>query len=160
MVSGGAAMKPLTVAGHGISIDLPVGWEGLIYRRKEGHPILHAGSFALPEGDGDFGTGAIDAMGPKDVFVALLEYDDTLGGYGLFGHRGIPIPVRTGELSPRAFPRIVRGRMAVQKFFTEHDRPFCLYLVAAAFDGLPPRAGVRSANRILRTLRIYSGDAA
>lgn len=153
-------MKPLTIAGHGISIDLPAGWEGLIYRRKEAHPILHAGSFALPAGDGDFGTGAIDAMGPADVFFALLEYDGALGGYGLFGELGIPIPVRTGELSPRAFPRIVRGRMAVQKFFTEHDRAFCLYLVAAAPDGMPPRGGVRSANRILRTLRIEPGGPA
>jgi hypothetical protein len=153
-------MKPLTIAGYGISIDLPAGWEGLIYRRKDAHPILHAGSFALPGGDGDFGTGAIDAMGPGDVFVALLEYDGALGGYGLFGTQGIPIPVRTGELSPRAFPRIVRGRVAVQKFFTDQDRAFCLYFVAAATDGLPPRAAVRSANRILRTLQIYPGDTA
>jgi hypothetical protein len=154
------ALKPLTIAGHGISIELPAGWEGLIYRRKDAHPILHAGSFALPQGDGDFGTGAIDAMGPGDVFVALLEYDGELSGFGLFGTQGIPIPVKTGELSPRAFPRIVRGRVAVQKFFTEQDRAFCLYLVASALDGLPPRAGVRSANRILRTLRIDAGDAA
>jgi hypothetical protein len=92
--------------------------------------------------------------------VALLEYDGALGGYGLFGTQGIPIPVRTGELSPRAFPRIVRGRVAVQKFFTDQDRAFCLYFVAAATNGLPPRAALRSANRILRTLQIYPGDTA
>ncbi len=147
-------MNPSTLAGHGISIELPAGWEGLIYRRNGGHPILHAGSFVLPSGDGDFGTAAIQAMRPGDAFFALLEYDGALGGYGLFEHKGIPIPIKAGELSPRAFPHRVEGRMAVQRFFTERDRAFCLYVVASAPDGLPPRGGVRAANHVLRTLRI------
>jgi hypothetical protein len=154
-------MDTLRVTGHGISIDLPAGWEGVIYRRPGGdaYPILHAGSFALPPDDGDFGTGSIDVMGGRDVFLALLEYDGALGGYGLFGDQGVPIPIRARDLSPRAFPRRVAGRVAVQRFFTEHDRAFCLYLVAAAPDELPPKAGVRSANRILRSLRIDGAPA-
>jgi hypothetical protein len=149
----------MTVSAHGISVELPAGWEGLIYRRKDAHPVLHAGSFALPDGDGDFGTGAIDTMRGRDVFFALVEYDGALGGDGLFGDRGIPLPVKTAELSPKAFPRRVAGRVAVQKFFTSRDRAFCLYVVVAAPDGLPPRAAVRMANRVLRTLRIDPGGS-
>ena len=55
-----------------MGMDLPAGWEGRIYRRTLGYPIAHAGSFALPPHDGDFGSGAIVAMGPTDAFAALL----------------------------------------------------------------------------------------
>jgi hypothetical protein len=144
----------MKVAGHGLSIDLPSGWEGLIYRRPGGYPILHAGSFALPTGDGDFGSGSIQAMGAGDVFVALLEYDAAVGGTGLFGELRIPIPIKVGELSPGAFVRRVADRLGVQRFFTFNDRPFCLYLVAATSGAVLPGAGVRAANRVLRTLRI------
>ena len=42
-----------TLAGEGISIDLPPGWEGAIYRRQsevgeEPHPVVHAATFPLP----------------------------------------------------------------------------------------------------------------
>ena len=49
---------------HGMSVDLPDGWEGRIFRRRHGDPTLHAGTFALPQDDGEFGSRATAAMPP------------------------------------------------------------------------------------------------
>ena len=146
----------MKVSGYGISIDLPRGWEGRIYRRPpaNAYPILHAGSFALPHGDGDFGGDAIASMAEGDVFLALLEYDGALGGTGLFNEPTLPLPLRVSDLSPAAFPRRIAGRVGVQRFFTEHRRPFCLYAVIGSADVIPPRARVKEANRVLRTVSI------
>ena len=149
----------MNVSGHGISIDLPDGWEGRIYRRRlpKTFPVLHAGSFALPQGDGDFGGDAIAAMAADDVFLALLEYDPALAGTGLFNEPGMPLPLRSGEFSPAAFRRRQAGRLGVQRFFTEQGRPFCLYVVVGSDAIDPPRASVKRANRILRTVSIRPG---
>lgn len=143
----------MRLSAYGIEADLPGGWEGRIYRRPGGgRPILHAGSFALPAGDGDFGTLAAGAMGPGSSFVALLEYDPSLAGAGLFAHRGMPLPLRAAEAHPRAMPRTVPGRAAVQRFFTEAGRAFCLYVVVSPYPG--PSKAVRDANGLLATVRI------
>jgi hypothetical protein len=146
----------MNVSGHGISIELPTGWEGRIYRRPLAHayPILHAGSFAMPHRDGDFGGGAISAMSNGDLFVALLEYDGALAGTGLFGEQGLPLPIRQSELGPAAFQHRLPGRLGMQRFFTERGRPFCLYLVLGSDTIEAPRPLVKRANRILRTVSI------
>ena len=151
----------MRVSGHGISIDLPEGWEGRIYRRPlaNAYPILHAGSFALPHKDGDFGGDAIASMSEDDVFLALLEYDGALGGTGLFNQPGLPLPLHASDLSPAAFPRRISGRVGVQRFFTEHRRPFCLYAVIGSAGIVPPRPQVKEANRVLRTVSIERSGA-
>src|SRR5437867_2391132 len=40
--------RSMVVSAHGISVDLPHGWEGRIFRRRHGDPTLHAATFALP----------------------------------------------------------------------------------------------------------------
>ena len=148
----------MIVGGHGIEIDLPDGWEGRLYRRRGAYPVLHAGSFALPHGDGDFGSGSIVAMWDGDVFVALLEYDPALAGTALFAAPGLPLPVRVTDLSPAAFRRRTPGRVAVQRFFNDGGRAFCLYFVLAVGGAINPRRRMREANRILRTVRIIRVD--
>ena len=138
--------------GHGLGIDLPPGWEGKIYRREGGHSALHTGTFALPTDDGDFGTKAIVAMPDDGVFVALLEYDPQLAGVGLFGTVGRPGTIRSADATPRGLHRAVRGRAGLQRFFTEGDRAFCLYVVMGRTTGA--RQHVDHANSILRTLSI------
>ncbi len=146
----------MNVSGHGIAVDLPAGWEGRIYRRKlaNTYPVLHAGSFALPHGDDDFGAGAIDAMRDGDVFIAMLEYDPALGGSGLFNEPRVPVPIHATDLSPAAFRKRVSGRLAAQRFFTVHHRPFCLYLVIGSAQVVADRGAVRAANKVLRTVSI------
>lgn len=142
----------MKVRGHGLEVDLPSGWEGKIYRREAGHPILHAGTFPLPVGDGDFGTRAIASMPSNGVFVALLEYDPDLAGTGLFAPDGRPGRVRSGDASPKALHRGMPGKAGVQRFFTEGERAFCLYIVMGR--GVGARLNLEHANSILRTLSI------
>jgi hypothetical protein len=140
------------ISGYGITVELPATWEGRIYKRPEGFPILHAGTFALPAEDGDFGSGAVASMGSSDAFAALLEYDPTLAYTGIFAPNGFPLPLRGSDASPKAMQRIVRGRTAVQRFFTESGRAFCLYAVFPA--GARLVSLVAHANRILQTITI------
>jgi hypothetical protein len=142
----------MNISGYGISLSLPTAWEGRIYQRSHGYPIAHAGSFALPADDADFGSGAIIAMGPTDAFAALLEYDPVLAGTGIFAPLGLPLPLRAAEANPKTLQRIVRGRTAVQRFFTQSGRAFCLYVVFPSNAWLQRK--VAEANRILATVTI------
>jgi hypothetical protein len=142
----------MRIAGHGIEIDLPDGWEGRIYRRPEGRPILHAASFALPAEDGDFGTSAVAGMPSNGVFIALAEYDPDALGEPLFAHQGLPLPLRATDTHPRALQRLGPGRAGVQRFFTSRSRPFGLYVVIRSE---PVQAGqIDQANLVLGSLRI------
>src|SRR3954447_20779602 len=126
-----------TVAAHGLRVTLPERWEGRLYRREaleaapagESHaPVLHLGNFALPPGRGDFGTGAVEVMGPRHAFVALLEYDREEAGTALFAGRGRP-SLGPGDFAPNALQRRLPGQLGCQRFYTEGDRAFCLYAV-------------------------------
>jgi hypothetical protein len=146
------------LSGHGLAIELPDRWEGRIYRRPGGHPILHAGSFRLPQDDADFGTQAIQAMGGADAFLALLEYEPSSAGTPLFNEPRIPRPVHASDLSPKAFARRIPGRLGVQRFFTVHGtRPFCLYLVVSKGLAAPAATPLAVANEVLGTLSIDAG---
>lgn len=137
---------------YGISIDLPDGWEGRIYRRPEGDPTLHAGNFALPATDGDFGSNAIGTMPDPGVFVVFTEYAADVAGTDTFAHQGVPVPIPRRAVRKRAFQKLRPGRYGVQRFCTVEGRPFCLYVVV----GNDPDPGmlVDRANRVLVTLAV------
>jgi hypothetical protein len=142
------------ISGHGISVDLPRGWEGRIYRRRRGDPTLHAGNFILPLDDGDFGSSSISIMPSDGIVIVLTGYRRALAGEGLFGHQGLPLPLPAFRLRRRALQRIQRGRWGIQRFFTEGGRPFCIYVVVGSMPD--PAALLRRANRVLSTLSIAS----
>ena len=151
-------MKPVDVprlSGHGIAVGLPPRWEGRLYRRTIGepdgaaparasasrsqpaatgwpgelsHPILHLANFALPASRGDYGTGAVERMGPDNVFLALLEFGPDCLGTALYSPAGLP-RLTPGQFSPNGMQRRVAGQAGCQHFFTEGNRPFCLYVV-------------------------------
>ena len=52
--------------------------------------VLHAGTFPLPRDRGDYGSGAVDVMGPDDVFVSLLEQGPDAVGTRLYRRKGLP----------------------------------------------------------------------
>jgi hypothetical protein len=147
----------MLVRAHGIEIDLPGGWEGRVYRRPEGQPILHAGNFALPAEDSDFGGEAIKRMHREGVFVVLAEHGPDAVGQPLFAPEGIPLPLRAEDANPRAFERLVPGRAGIQKFFSHAGRPFCLYVVIAT--GSPQVALWSHANDVLGSVRIAAGGS-
>jgi hypothetical protein len=122
-----------------IGLDLPAGWEGEIYRRPpaaEGlrpqgihePPVAHAATFPLPAERGDFGNGAVDQMGPDDIFVSVFEYDAASAGTALFASAGIP-RLDDGDFSPSTLQRGIPGHSGCQRFFHVGDRAFCLYVV-------------------------------
>jgi hypothetical protein len=123
----------MMLAGFGIALDLPVGWEGAVYRRPAAtgettNPVLHAANFALPPRRGDFGLGAVERMGPSDVLVVLFEYDADATRSALFSRQGRPLP-QAPDFSPRKLQRTLAGQSGCQYFFSEGGRAFCLYVV-------------------------------
>jgi hypothetical protein len=142
----------MEISGYGITVDLPPGWEGRIYRRPEGDPTLHAGNFSLPVEDGDFGTRALDAMRSGGVFLVATEYDRALAGVGLFSQEApVPLPA-TSELNAWALLRVRPGQFGIQRFMTVGGRAFCVYVVVGTVPGTS--ALLAAANRVLRSLAI------
>lgn len=167
-------MKPVAeprLAGHGLAVALPARWEGRLYRRTVGqpstalraqptatgwpgelsHPILHLANFALPASRGDYGTGAVERMGQDNLFVALLEFGPECLGTALYSPRGLPC-VTPGQFDPNGMQRRVAGQAGFQHFFTEGNRPFCLYVVIGSH-----RQAVRlakQANEVLERIEV------
>lgn len=147
------------LAGHGVAVLLPRQWEGRIYQRavpaapaaspatashaaaagpayphptgwpgERTHPVMHLANFALPASRGDYGTGAVERMGAAHIFIALLEFGSDCLGTALYEPRGLP-RVSAGQFNPNGMQRRVAGQAGFQHFFTERNRPFCLYVV-------------------------------
>ncbi len=104
----------MRVESHGISTELPPGWEAEITVRPESEeeaalatgeqttmPVAHLANFPLPPERGDFGSNAVEIMTADDVLVCLIEFDR-----GSAGTRA----VRTGGHSG-AHPRCVLTRV-------------------------------------------------
>ena len=128
---------------HGIETDLPPGWEGRIGVRirpdaatraigdpgEVTHPIVHLANFALPEQRGDFGSGAVDLMGPDHVLIVLFEYGPECVGTELFARKGLPTKLTPNMFSSSALQRTLPGQAGCQLWFTEANRAFCCYAV-------------------------------
>lgn len=143
--------------GHGITVRLPARWEGRIYRRpqpspdfglpdshvasprgthragpgrldEQTYPVTHLANFALPPGRGDYGTGAVENMGPRHIFVALLEFGPDCLGTALYAPQGMPAP-RPRDFGSDNLQRRLAGQSGYQRFFTARGRPMCLYIV-------------------------------
>ncbi|MDQ1721815.1 MAG: hypothetical protein QOI26_1549 [Pseudonocardiales bacterium] len=158
------------LTGHGLAIALPPRWEGRIYRRvvalateqpgrqqaagwpgELSHPVLHLANFALPPSRGDFGTGAVERMGPEHMFLALLEFGIDCLGTALYAPVGVP-RVRPGQFNPNGMQRRVAGQAGFQHFFTEGNRPFCLYVVIGSHRQAVPLA--RQVNGVLEQIEV------
>lgn len=162
------AGKRLT--GHGLAVGLPPRWEGRLYRRvvatgqqqpgkqqafgwagELSYPILHLGNFALPASRGDYGTGAVERMGPENMFVALLEFGPDCLGTALYAPVGVP-RVRPGQFNPNGMQRRIAGQAGFQHFFTAANRPFCLYVVIGSHRHAVPLA--KQVNAVLEQIEV------
>lgn len=137
----------MRLAAHGIAVDLPEGWEGAITTAAPDDPgkaaadplpVLHLATTALPPERGDFGSGAVERLGPDDAFVALLEYGPECAGTALFARQGMPRRLRASWFNRRALQRTIDGQAGLQRFFTHGDRAFCLYVVLGRDHDLDP----------------------
>jgi hypothetical protein len=140
-VTGGAATDGAATAGAG---DAGAGEDDLA--------LAHLGNFPLPPDRGDFGSGAVDVMLPRDVFVALVEYEPASADTALFARRGLPHALAATDFGRASLQRTLDGQAGTQVFFNEAGRAFCLYVVL----GAAARAIrlVPAVNRVLREVRI------
>src|ERR671935_218601 len=118
------------ISSYGISIVPPSGWDAHLYSRplvepsalppgvgapfarrasaEGGAATLHAGNFALPADNGEFGTEATSSMPPDGVFLALVEYQTGQGlepGRGRFAPRRVPVPLGPSDFHPATLLR-------------------------------------------------------
>jgi hypothetical protein len=141
---------------HGISIELPTGWNGRLFRHPGAGATLHAGDFQLALGDGEFGDASTAAMPAGTTFIALTEYLPGEGlepGRGLFGPRRIPRRLDPSSFTANGLAHPRQGQEGVQHFFTAAGRPFCLYVVLAG-SRAQRRRQLGILEHVLGTLRI------
>lgn len=145
------------VGAYGIRVSAPAGWDVRIYQRPAGpgettHAVVHAGNFALPADRGDYGSGAVEAMGPSDVLAVLLEFHPDDAASALFAGRSLPRSLDPAAFRATTLQRALPGQAGNQVFFTESGRAFCLYVVlgswanrarlVAAVNGLLPGVAI------------------
>lgn len=130
----------MKLAAGGVAVDLPPGWEGAISsdRKDRSRPVTHLATVALPPGRGDFGSGAVEDLGPDDAFVALVEYDRDCAGTALFAREGLPRRLRARAFNRRGLQRTIAGQSGQQVFFSEGGRAFCLYVVLGRDHDVAP----------------------
>ncbi len=141
----------MRLAAHGIALELPAGWDGRIWLREGGGPVVHAANVPLPASDGDFATRATDTLPATGVVVVLVEYGASEAGTPLFA---APAPVRVdpAELSPATLLRRRPGQRGLQRFFTTAGRAMCLYVVVGSAAHAPDLAAAVS--DVLATLHV------
>jgi hypothetical protein len=127
----------MKVAREGLSVVTPRGWDARIYQRAAGdggvtRPVLHAADFPLPNVRGDYGSGAVEIMGPDHVFLSLIEFDVAEAGSRLFD-KPRPTRLSPGEFGPNQLQRVIAGQAGAQFFFKDRGRPFCLYVVIGSY---------------------------
>ena len=132
---------------YGLTANAPRGWSVAVTRRPGAlpprpglmglatgtleditRPVLHACTRPLPADRGDFGTGAVDLLGPDDVFVAVVDYGADVADSGLFERQGMP-KLAPSQFAPNRLQRPLPGMSAAQHFFSSGGRAFCLFVV-------------------------------
>lgn len=145
----------MRTSGHGLSIEVPRGWEARIARRGGSAPFLHVASFALRSDSGEFGATVTARMGPDGAFAALVEYgvdEHVRPGRGLFADPAWRPKLGAGDFHRSQLQVARPGHLGTQRFFTQAGRPFCLYAVIAPVRRRPQElAGQLSA--VLATVR-------
>lgn len=144
------------IAGLGLAVTPPPGWEATIYRRpslagEATYPVLHAATVPLVAGRGDYGSGVVETLGALDVFVGLLDFGSAAAGSPLFAATGLP-GLSPDVFRPKALQRVIAGQAGVQRFFTAGNRAMCLYVVLGAFANRGPLT--YRANHVIGSLGI------
>ena len=148
----------MRIAADGFDVEVPEGWEVRISRPTEkleggvSKPVLHAATFPLPEGRGDYGSGAVEMMGTNDVFVSLLEFGDEAVDSALFRPGPMPRTIDPQKFRTNGMQRWIPGQSAYQHYFTESGRAYCLYVVLG--DHSRRVALSATVRQLLRSIRL------
>lgn len=136
------------LSGHGVTVDVPPGWDGRIFKRPEQgevatsaaegppaaegaktHSITHVASVPLPADMADFGSDVVEDLGRHDALVVLFEYEPAAAATKLFEAQGLPRDLDPDAFSPNTLQRSLAGQAGLQLFFNEQGRAFSLYVV-------------------------------
>ncbi len=131
------------ISAHGLSITVPKGWHGVIYRRQQEGPrlrdrvgstgttnsVLQVANFPVPPESGDYGTEAHARMGTGGVVLTLLEFDFEAAQTEMFADRGVPRSVNSNRFDPSVMPQPVPPRTGFQWFGHESGRAFTMLVV-------------------------------
>jgi hypothetical protein len=91
-------------------------------------------------------------MNTDDVFMVLFEYGPDSVGAPLFAAEGMPRSVNPDDFSRDALQHAVAGQSGMQRFFTQRERAFCLYVVLGSH--LDRAELVTRVNTVLQTVEI------
>jgi hypothetical protein len=140
-------------------MNAPRGWDVRIYQRpvvdpgEITQPVLHAANFPLPVKRADYGGGVVERMGPRNVFVALLEFERSSATTPLFD-RPRPHRLLIETFGPDRLQRVIPGQGGAQFFFNEKGRAFCMYVVIGSYRDRATL--VPAASDVAQTLEISS----
>ena len=131
-----------TLAAHGVSIDVPAGWEAELSTQPDpstldpaAEPapaplmVLHTANFSLPAERDDYGAGAVEIMGRNGIFAALVEFDGASAGTMLFAAEGVPSQLAADDFGTDQLQVSIPVQAGLQQFFHVGSRAFCLYAV-------------------------------
>ena len=120
--------------------------------------VVHVATIPLPNGVGDFASGAVQQLRDNDAIIVVFEYDAASVAQPLFARVGFPREVGPADFSPNVLQRSIRGQAGAQIFFQDGGRAFCLYVVLGSYQN---RAQIVPAvNRVLATFAIEGGTSA
>ncbi|MCL1595568.1 MAG: hypothetical protein M3132_14570 [Actinomycetia bacterium] len=127
------------VQGSGFAVDVPAAWEvnirpesAMLLSGDDGviePAVLHMANFQLPQELAEYGDELYTDLGPADVFVAVIDFGPLAADQGLFGHKGMQLPLALEDFSEDAAVRGLQGGTAAQQFFQASGRGYCLYVV-------------------------------
>ena len=137
---------------HGLSMNVPAGWEGRIFRRNASGetraaevpgpaappgevtmPLAHLATVPIPVDAADYGSDVVETLGPTDVFMVLKEFAPEEAAKALFARVGLPRTIDPEAFDPGTLQRTIPGQAGQQIFFQESGRAFCLYIVIGDF---------------------------
>lgn len=166
-----SAQAPADLDDAGIAVRLPPGWEGVIYRRDPGEvdlpddlpaarrrqptsrSVVHLGSFPLPPGRGDYGSGAVEIMRDADVLVILFEFEPESATTAQFARSGLPRTLQPEDFDPNQMQRPLADMAGCQRFFNvDGTRAFCLFAVIGSYADRVALAG--KVNAVLAGIEI------
>ena len=143
------------ISAAGLAVELPDGWEGVIEGERfalqlhdgaQRFALMHLANFPLPAARGDFGSAAVENMGPGDILIVLKEFSPEAAKTPLFEMQGLPSAPVPADFLREMLQRPLEGQAGMQRFFTEQGRAFCLYIVIGSFidraDLVPPLAQI------------------
>jgi hypothetical protein len=145
------------LSGHGLTIDVPPGWEGRIFTPDLAPPavnlpILHLTDTILSMQASTYAPELAARAGPAGALVALVEFEDRLADRGLYAAQGLALPLRRDRFDPHALQLPDPFQEGHQRFFSQGGRAFCLYVVLGIGPGADAR--LRTVNGALATLTV------